>query len=341
MAGIRAVSAITCRLCLRAECLELQHVVESLVMPSLSPARLSSRCWPLTVAVLLAWLAGSAQAQVGGSAPAREPAVLIAEQSQAWLDQAVAAARPAGAAPLRMVVQVGALDSRLNLAPCAQVEPYLPPGVRLWGKTRIGLRCVDGVVRWNVFLPVQVQAFGQTWVMRSDVAPGNVLSPDDAVLAEVDWAHEDASVLADPDMWVGQTATRALRTGQTLRAGECSEAAALRFIDWMEPLLRRESYLALLLERPDVQRRLLRLLDLARWPMQYLMRHPGVIDELADARLMRGRDEVETGYPEAEMKGWADRARTWAGRGDVFVYFISGGKVRAPAAAEALAARLA
>jgi flagella basal body P-ring formation protein FlgA len=219
MAGIRAVSAITCRLCLRAECLELQHVVESLVMPSLSPARLSSRCWPLTVAVLLAWLAGSAQAQVGGSAPAREPAVLIAEQSQAWLDQAVAAARPAGAAPLRMVVQVGALDSRLNLAPCAQVEPYLPPGVRLWGKTRIGLRCVDGVVRWNVFLPVQVQAFGQTWVMRSDVAPGNVLSPDDAVLAEVDWAHEDASVLADPDMWVGQTATRALRTGQTLRHG--------------------------------------------------------------------------------------------------------------------------
>lgn len=188
-------------------------------MPSLSPARLSSRCWPLTVAVLLAWLAGSAQAQVGGSAPAREPAVLIAEQSQAWLDQAVAAARPAGAAPLRMVVQVGALDSRLNLAPCAQVEPYLPPGVRLWGKTRIGLRCVDGVVRWNVFLPVQVQAFGQTWVMRSDVAPGNVLSPDDAVLAEVDWAHEDASVLADPDMWVGQTATRALRTGQTLRHG--------------------------------------------------------------------------------------------------------------------------
>jgi glutamate-ammonia-ligase adenylyltransferase len=38
-----------------------------------------------------------------------------------------------------------------------------------------------------------------------------------------------------------------------------------------------------------VQRRLLRLLGLARWPMQYLMRHPGVIDELADERLLRGR----------------------------------------------------
>ena len=29
--------------------------------------------------------------------------------------------------------------------------------------------------------------------------------------------------------------------------------AALRFIDWLEPLLRRESYLALLVERPEVQ----------------------------------------------------------------------------------------
>ena len=157
--------------------------------------------------------------------PAQTPAgnqgqvAAIAQESQVWLDQAVAAARPPGAAPLRMVVQVGALDSRLNLAQCGQVEPYLPPGTRLWGKTRIGLRCIDGVARWNVFLPVHVQAFGQTWVVRTDVASGTVLSMDDAVLAEVDWAAESSSVLADPDMWLGQTATRQLRTGQTLRQG--------------------------------------------------------------------------------------------------------------------------
>jgi glutamate-ammonia-ligase adenylyltransferase len=45
----------------------------------------------------------------------------------------------------------------------------------------------------------------------------------------------------------------------------------------------------LLVERPEVVGRLLRLLGLARWPMQYLMRHPGVIDELADARLLNER----------------------------------------------------
>jgi [glutamine synthetase] adenylyltransferase / [glutamine synthetase]-adenylyl-L-tyrosine phosphorylase len=73
------------------------------------------------------------------------------------------------------------------------------------------------------------------------------------------------------------------RAGRAVAEGSCTEAAALRFVDWVEPLLRRESYLALLAERPEVQHRLLRLLGLARWPMQYLMRHPGVIDELADS----------------------------------------------------------
>jgi [glutamine synthetase] adenylyltransferase / [glutamine synthetase]-adenylyl-L-tyrosine phosphorylase len=38
----------------------------------------------------------------------------------------------------------------------------------------------------------------------------------------------------------------------------------------------------------------LRLLGLARWPMRYLLRHPGVIDELADERLLHGRFERES-----------------------------------------------
>ncbi len=79
------------------------------------------------------------------------------------------------------------------------------------------------------------------------------------------------------------------RTAAHLEAGRCTAAAALRFVDWLEPLLQRESYLALLTERQPLQERLLRVLGTARWPMQYLMRHPGVVDELADERLRHGR----------------------------------------------------
>ncbi len=93
-----------------------------------------------------------------------------------------------------------------------------------------------------------------------------------------------------------------MRAVQAVEAGTCSMEAAGRFIDWLEPLLRRESYLALLVERPEVHNRLLRLLGLARWPAQFLMRHPGVIDELADVRLLHGRFERESYIADLEAR---------------------------------------
>ena len=59
------------------------------------------------------------------------------------------------------------------------------------------------------------------------------------------------------------------------------------------------------------------------------------------ARLMRGSDDVETGYPDEGLDAWAERFTAKAGEGrDVFAFFISAGKIRAPAAAMALAKRL-
>jgi glutamate-ammonia-ligase adenylyltransferase len=79
------------------------------------------------------------------------------------------------------------------------------------------------------------------------------------------------------------------RTAAWLAEGAVTEEAAVRIIDWIEPLLRRESYLALLLERPAVHERLLRLLGAAKWPARYLLQHPGVIDELASDELLKER----------------------------------------------------
>lgn len=79
------------------------------------------------------------------------------------------------------------------------------------------------------------------------------------------------------------------RTAQWLKNGSVTEEAAIRIIDWIEPLLRRESYLALLLERPAVHERLLRLLGAAKWPARYLIQHPGVIDELANDDMLHER----------------------------------------------------
>ena len=90
-------------------------------------------------------------------------------------------------------------------------------------------------------------------------------------------------------------------------------------------------------------------------------KYPQIPDVTADftyGRLQRTREEVETGYTLAEIKAWLGRARSWEkgeapadlprvdpaspkkGKRDVFLYMISGAKVRAPAAAMALIAAI-
>jgi uncharacterized protein YecE (DUF72 family) len=90
-------------------------------------------------------------------------------------------------------------------------------------------------------------------------------------------------------------------------------------------------------------------------------KHPLIADVTGDfvyARLQRTSEQETTGYPSRALDLWAKRARTWAAGAtpddlttiaepapgeserDVFVYMISGAKVRAPAAAMALIDRL-
>lgn len=179
---------------------------------------LSRRLRPLVrglvgaVLVLAAW---------GGGAPAwaqgvADPSVDLGPLTQRWLNDALVRNAPGGL-PLRMEVSVGALDSRLRLAPCARVEPYLPAGSRLWGRTRLGLRCVEGAAAWNIFLPVTIKAFGPAWVLNNNIASGAVLTAADATETEVDWAADAAPVVAKPEQWVGQVAARPLVAGQALR----------------------------------------------------------------------------------------------------------------------------
>ena len=89
--------------------------------------------------------------------------------------------------------------------------------------------------------------------------------------------------------------------------------------------------------------------------------YPSFADVTGDfvyARLMRCESACETGYPAKSIADWAERARTWRAGGeapglprvepaakpdaarDVFLFFISGAKERAPAAAVATLAAL-
>lgn len=60
------------------------------------------------------------------------------------------------------------------------------------------------------------------------------------------------------------------------------------------------------------------------------------------ARVMKAQEDLEAGYSDADLDFWAEEAQSWAAEGrDVYLFFISGAKVRNPAAARAVIDRLA
>ena len=140
----------------------------------------------------------------------------LAERVQALALQASAQAAPG----LRVEVRMGTLDARLKLAPCENVQPYLPAGTRLWGNARIGLRCADAAVRWNVFLPITVDVYGPGLSARGPLTAGAVLSANDFTPAVVNLSAAASPALNAGEQALGRTLARPLAAGDTLRAAD-------------------------------------------------------------------------------------------------------------------------
>jgi flagella basal body P-ring formation protein FlgA len=127
---------------------------------------------------------------------------------------------PAGA---RVEVEVGKLDPRLRLAPCAQVQTYLPVGLPMWGRTRVGLRCVSGPSKWNVSLPVTVKVFAPALVAKTTLPGGAVLLKEHLTVAEMDIASEPGAVFNDPAALLGRILSRPVAAGEVVRSSSLKQ----------------------------------------------------------------------------------------------------------------------
>jgi len=162
------------------------------------------------------------------STPAYRPApaaaagidAAFAEQLQRLATDSAQAVLADGTPPVRIAVELGQLDPRLQLAPCAQIQPYLPAGSRPLGRTRIGLRCVDGQARWNVFLPVTVKLLAQGVVTTAPLPAGTVLQSSHFTLAEVDLAERPDPAYTAIAPAIGRTLARPMAAGDTLRRSD-------------------------------------------------------------------------------------------------------------------------
>lgn len=117
----------------------------------------------------------------------------------------------------RMEIKLGTLDSRVQLAACARMEPYAPGGARPWGRTVIGVRCVAGA-NWNILIPVTVSIWGTALVATTPMAAGTPVEVTHFRAQVVEWSSESTAPVFNAADLVGRTLTRALQVDQTLRS---------------------------------------------------------------------------------------------------------------------------
>lgn len=171
----------------------------------------------------LAWLcAGSpgvrAQATEPTAASGTDPWLAEAQRFAAAQLTAQFAAQAATTGQPRTEVKLGRLDRRLRLNACERVVAYLPRGVRLWGQTRVGLRCVKGDTPWNIYVPLTVNVYGPALVSTASLPAGHVLGAGDFRQAEVNLAEDRLHPpVTDATLLLGRSLARPLEAGQPVR----------------------------------------------------------------------------------------------------------------------------
>jgi flagellar basal body P-ring formation protein FlgA len=188
------------------------------------PAPLLLSCIRFGMTILVAaglTHAAGATAQTAGEPPAAPtPAADLARQVQDLALSTASGLQQPNQPPIRLEVELGSLDPRLKLAPCARIEPFLPPGGKLLGRTRIGLRCLEGARRWTVYWPLTVKAWTSGWITASPLAAGTVITGAHLTAGEVDIADGPAAAPLLPLAAIGRTLTRPVTAGSPLRAAD-------------------------------------------------------------------------------------------------------------------------
>ncbi len=160
--------------------------------------------------LVLATLAPAVGAQGGWLPAAQTQAVALATQAAQTL-------APKGA---RIQVLTGALDTRLQLAPCDKVRTFLPAGSAAWGRVRVGLKCEAGAVAWQVYLPLDVHVWAPAVVARAALPAGAKLEASQVSVAEVDWSTGAGQPLVAIQELQERVLNRPLAAGQPLRAAD-------------------------------------------------------------------------------------------------------------------------
>ena len=107
------------------------------------------------------------------------------------------------------------LDSNIALPKCSKLEPFLPTGNRLWGKTSIGVRCNDQQ-GWTIYIQVDIEVITKAIHTAKPISRDHTINESDIVFKEVNLVRMSEGTLTDPEKVIGKVAVTNINTGQPI-----------------------------------------------------------------------------------------------------------------------------
>ncbi len=117
----------------------------------------------------------------------------------------------------QVIVNVGQIDRHLALPQCPHLEPFVPTGGRLWGKTSIGVRCDSQVATWTIYVQTEIIVMTNVLHIARPVTVGQTITYEDIALQNVNLAQMPEGIFTDVAQVIGKVATTNLIAGQPLR----------------------------------------------------------------------------------------------------------------------------
>ncbi|VVE18078.1 Flagella basal body P-ring formation protein FlgA [Pandoraea eparura] len=128
--------------------------------------------------------------------------------------------------PGRVTFTVGdAVSDRMPA--CAALEPFLPPGARLWGSTTVGVRCA-GERPWTLYLQARVSINATYFVAARQINPGETVGPNDLSPRQGDLTLLPRTVATDAGQIIGTVAVNRITSGLPIRSDLLRSAIAVQ-----------------------------------------------------------------------------------------------------------------
>lgn len=115
-------------------------------------------------------------------------------------------------------IEIQPLDKRIKVSACELMEGFAVQGTRLWGRTHVGVRCIQTQAKpWTLYVQADVQVWGRYAVTALPVSQGHAIPVHAVVMQAGDLTKLPTGVITDTGMLEGKQAALNLPLGTVLR----------------------------------------------------------------------------------------------------------------------------